>query len=160
MKKTESYIIFTVAGQLFSLSVEYVKGILEVPKIFNVPQAPEYIMGVVNVDGEVIPLIDAAIKLKMGNIAFNDYPTIIVLERVHNGAPQRLCLRIDEVLEVLEFDNMTLQPLPISKFEFDERLVDGMFKTENDFAMMINVNNFFRNNLDEVNLLVSNDQLN
>lgn len=160
MKKSESYIVFTVGNQSFSLSVQYVKGILEVPRVFSVPQAPEYIMGVVNVDGEVIPLIDAAIKLKMGRISANEYPTIIVLERIHQGKPQRLCLRIDEVLEVIEFNTLDLQPLPVAKFEFDERLVDGMFKTETNFVMQINVNNFFKINFEEISLVAETDAVN
>jgi purine-binding chemotaxis protein CheW len=154
MKKTESYIVFSVGTQSFCLSVRFVRSILELPKVFAVPQAPPYIAGVVNVDGEVIPLIDAGIKMKMESSDAKENPTIIVLERIHQGKSQRLSLLIDEVNEVLEFNELELQPLPTSKFEFDERLVDGMYKTSADFVMQINVENFFKHNLEEINTLV------
>jgi purine-binding chemotaxis protein CheW len=150
MKKTSPYVVFSVGKQSFCLCVSYVKSILELPKVFTVPQAPPYITGVVNVDGEVIPLINAGIKMKMDSIETKENSTIIVLERVHQSKSQRLCLLIDEVTEVLEFTEIDLQPLPTSKFEFDERLVDGMYKTAEDFVMQINVDNFFKHNLEEI----------
>jgi purine-binding chemotaxis protein CheW len=150
MKKIDSYIVFTVCGQSFCLSVRFVKSILELPKVFTVPQAPPYIAGVVNVDGEVIPLINAGIKMKMTSVHTTENPTIIVLERILGGKSQKLSLLIDEVQEVLDFNEYDLQPLPTSKFEFDERLVDGMYKTDSDFIMQINVDNFFKHNLEEI----------
>jgi chemotaxis signal transduction protein len=150
MKKTESYIVFNVGSQSFGLSVHYVKGILKLPKVFNVPQAPPYIVGVVNVDGDVLPLINTGIKLNIGNVKVMEHATIIVLDRLHQGKSQRLSLLIDEVSDVMEFSSTDLQPLPTSKFEFDERLVDGMYKTENDFVMQINVDNFFKFNLEDI----------
>jgi purine-binding chemotaxis protein CheW len=150
MKKTDSHIVFTVCGQSFCLSVRYVKSILELPRVFTVPQAPPYIVGVVNVDGEVIPLINAGIKMNMRGIETKENATIIVLERIHQAKSQKLSLLIDEVQEVLDFNEPDLQPLPTSKFEFDERLVDGMYKTPTDFIMQINVENFFKHNLEEI----------
>jgi purine-binding chemotaxis protein CheW len=150
MKKTESYIVFTVCNQSFCLSVRYVKSILELPKVFSVPQAPPYITGVVNVDGEVIPLIDAGIKMKMNGTITKENATIIVLERIHHAKSQKLSLLIDEVQEVVDLNESEIQPLPTSKFEFDERLVDGMYKTPSDFVMQINVENFFKHNLEEI----------
>jgi purine-binding chemotaxis protein CheW len=154
MKKIDSYIVFTVCGQSFCLSVRYVKSILELPRIFAVPQAPPYIAGVVNVDGDVIPLINAGIRMNMNGTETKENTTIIVLERIHQAKSQKLSLLIDEVQEVLDFNEFDLQPLPTSKFEFDERLVDGMYKTETDFIMQINVDNFFKHNLEEINSIV------
>jgi chemotaxis signal transduction protein len=62
-------------------------------------------------------------------------------------------LLIDDVQEVLDFNEPDLQPLPTSKFEFDERLVDGMYKTPTDFIMQINVENFFKHNLEEISII-------
>jgi purine-binding chemotaxis protein CheW len=150
MKKTDSYIVFNIGSQSFGLSVQYVKGILELPKVFLVPQAPAYVVGVVNVDGDVLPLINTGIKLNMSSVSITEHATIIVLDRIHMGKSQRLSLLIDGVSDVLEFTSTDLQPLPTSKFEFDERLVDGMYKTDDDFVMQINVDNFFKFNLDEI----------
>jgi len=150
MKKTESYIVFNVSRQAFCLSVRYVRSILELPKVFTVPQAPPYVIGVVNVDGDVIPLINAGIKMNMQGTEVKENSTIIVLERIHQAKSQKLSLLIDEVQEVLDFNEMDIQPLPTSKFEFDERLVDGMYKAENDFVMQINVENFFKHNLEDI----------
>jgi purine-binding chemotaxis protein CheW len=150
MKKIESYILFKCGTQLFAMTVDYIRNILELPRIFPVPQAPPYVQGVINVDGEVVPLINTGIKLGMESTMPGDQTAVIVLERTHEGKSQRLSLLVDEVVEVVDLNPFDLQPLPTSKFEFDERLVDGAFKISDDFAMQINTDNFFKHNLDEI----------
>lgn len=144
-------IVFSVRQQSFCLSVQHVRSILKMPRVFPVPQAPDYIMGVVNVDGNVIPLINATVKLKMGGYKTPENPTILVLEREVENKVQLLGLHVDDVQDVVECNDHELRPLPTSKFEFDERLVDGMFQTSDDFVMKVNVDNFFKHNLDDLN---------
>jgi purine-binding chemotaxis protein CheW len=145
------HLVFRVGQQLFCLSVQHVKSILKLPRIFTVPQAPPYIMGVVNVEGNVIPLINATVKLKLGEYVTPENPTMLVLEREHDGKPQLLGLHVEDVNDVMECAAHELRQLPTSKFEFDERLVDGMFAIGNDFVMKINIDNFFLHNLEELN---------
>ena len=149
MDKVSALTVFEVDGQLFGIPVDYVQSILQLPKIFKVPQAPEYIMGVVNVAGEVIPLLNAGQKLGMEPVEANPLSTILVVERHEEGSPQqRLALLIDEVKEVIEVKVLHKQSLPTSKYSFDERLVDGMFPHEEDFVMQIHVTNFFQDELE------------
>jgi purine-binding chemotaxis protein CheW len=152
-KSTESRdnIVFAVKNQLFCLSVRNVRTILKLPRVFPVPQAPEYIMGVVNVDGNVIPLINATIRLNMGEYTTQENPTMVVLEQQHDGKVQLLGLHVDEVTDVIECNDRDLRALPTSKYQFDDRLVDGMFQVADDFIMKINVANFYKHNLDELN---------
>jgi purine-binding chemotaxis protein CheW len=152
MTTKQSFITFSVSDQLFCLSVEHVQSIQKLPKVFVVPQAPQYIMGVVNVDGDVIPLINATVKLKMGEYHAPENAAILVLERLNHGKQQKLGLHVNEVADVIELNPLDIKPLPTSKYEFDERLVDGMFQTADDFIMKLNVENFFKHNLEELNL--------
>jgi purine-binding chemotaxis protein CheW len=145
------HLVFQVKQQSFCIEVLHVKSILKLPRVFPVPQAPPYIMGVVNVDGNVIPLINATLKLNMGSTTSPENATMLVLERQHEGKAQWLGLHIDDVKDVIECAAHELRPLPTSRYEFDERLVDGMFKTEDDFIMKINADNFFKHNLEELN---------
>ena len=145
------HIVFTVGLQSFCIGVQHVKSIVKLPRIFPVPQAPTYIMGVVNVDGNVIPVINATVKLKMGDYTSPEQPTMLVLERLVEGKLQLLGLHVDDVKDVIECSDHELRPLPTSRYEFDERLVDGTFRMQDDFIMKINIENFFRHNLDELN---------
>jgi len=147
----QHHIAFTVKEQSFCIAVRSVKSIVKLPRVFPVPQAPEYIMGVVNVEGEVIPLINATLKLNMGEYVRPEHPTIVVLERKTEGKNQLLALHVDEVKDVFECSDHDLRALPTSKYQFDERLVDGTFHIVDDFVMKINVENFFKHNLDDLN---------
>jgi purine-binding chemotaxis protein CheW len=146
------YIVFSVKDQSFCLPVQNVRSILKVPRTFPVPQAPAYIMGVVNVDGNVIPLINATLKLNMGDHVIPENPTMLVLElQAEDGKMQLLGLHVDDVKDVIECNDHELRPLPTSRYEFDERLADGVFHTHDDFIMKLNVTNFFKHNLDDLN---------
>ncbi len=152
MKNTESHLIFRIKDQQFSVNVDYVSSIIQLPKLFKVPQAPEYISGVINVEGDVIPVVDSGIKIKMDPIELNELSQVVILQRdIQEGKKiNRLGFLVDEVDDVTDFDPLKIKPLPTSKYHFDERMVDGMHKLDKDFTMQINVENLFREEIDEL----------
>lgn len=150
-------IVFRVSQQSFCIPVQHVKIIQQIPRIFPVPQAPNYVMGVVNVEGSVIPLIHASTKLNLENAGTGEHPTMIVLEQRSDDKLQQLGIHVDEVMDVIECADSALRALPTSRYQFDERLVDGMFQTGDDFVMKINVQNFFKHNLEELNPALTNN---
>jgi len=152
MKNTESHLVFRIKDQYFSVNVNHVDSIIQIPKLFKVPQAPEYIMGVINVEGEVIPVVDSGIKIKMEFIERNELSQVVILQRNIQELKKvnRLGFLVDEVFDVTDFDPLKIQPLPTAKYHFDERMVDGMHKMDKDFVMQINVENLFKEEIDEL----------
>lgn len=152
MNNIENHLIFRVKDQLFSVHVDNVNSIIQIPKLFKVPQAPEYIIGVINVEGDVIPIIDAGIKIKMQSIEIGELSQVVILERAHHDKKKvhKLGFLVDDVKDVTEFDNTLIKPLPTTKYHFDERMVDGMHKNDKEFVMQINVENLFKDEIDEL----------
>lgn len=152
MENTEHHLVFGIKDQKFSVNVKQINSIIQLPKLFKVPQAPDYISGVINVEGDVIPVIDSGIKVKMDAIVLNDHSQVVILQREqeHENRVNKLGFLVDEVNDVVDFDPLKLQPLPTSKYHFDERMVDGMNKLGNDFIMQINVENLFKDEIDEL----------
>ena len=150
MKNTESHLVFRIKDQLFSVNVDHVSSIIQLPKLFKVPQAPDYISGVINVEGDVIPVVDSGIKIKMDPIQLSELSQVVILQRnIQEGNKMnRMGFLVDEVDDVSDFDPLKIKPLPTSKFHFDERMVDGMHKIGEDFAMQINVENLFTEDID------------
>lgn len=152
METLEKQLVFKVKDQLFTIAVPNVNTIIQIPRVFTVPQAPEFILGVINVEGDVIPLIDSSMKLGMGKSELEAQSLVIILQRKVSASEKvyRLAFVVQEVCDVVELDPRKVQALPMSKFEFDQRLVDGMHKINEEFCMQVNIENFFRGDIDEL----------
>lgn len=151
MKGIEQHLLFKVIDQIFSVNVVHVKAIIKMPKVYGVPQAPEFILGVINVEGDVIPLIDSGMKFNGQSIQTHDKSQLIILKNTNvNDNVSELAFLVDEVLDVVTMDPMDIQKLPTSQYQFEERFVDGMHSVQGEFCMQINVSNLFVNELNEI----------
>ncbi|MEJ1239219.1 chemotaxis protein CheW [Chryseolinea sp. T2] len=152
MLTTENHLIFRIKDQLFTLNVSHVRTIIQMPRLFAVPQAPDYILGIINLEGDVIPVVDAAKKIKMGTVELVHQSQVIIMQRSleFSDKQHQLGFLVDEVCDVSELDPRKIQALPVSKFEFDHRLVDGMHKIGEEFCMQINVGNFFKGETEQL----------
>ncbi|MGF1635612.1 MAG: chemotaxis protein CheW [Cyclobacteriaceae bacterium] len=152
METSEKHLIFRVKKQLFTIEVKHVKTIIQISRVFKVPQAPDFIIGVINLDGDVIPIVDAGIKLNMGKLEVTPITQIIILqnEKSDDKKMQLLGFLIDEVSDVSDIDPRKIQALPTSKYDFDERLVDGMHKVSDEFCMQVNVHNIFKGEIEDL----------
>jgi purine-binding chemotaxis protein CheW len=150
MENTEKHLVFRIKEQLFTIHVQHVSTIIQLPRLFKVPQSPDFIQGVINVDGDVIPVIDTAKKMTMGQITTGGQSQVIIMQHrlTANDKFHLLGFLVDEVCEVTDVDPRKIQALPTSKYEFDERLVDGMHKIEKEFCMQVNIVNFFKGDIE------------
>lgn len=159
MDNIEKHLVFKVHDQLFTINVLNVNTIIQMPRVFKVPQAPEYILGVVNVEGDVIPVIDTGVKLDMGVLEFDELSQIIIMQRRTESKEKfhRLGFLVTEVTDVVDVDPLKMQYLPTSRYHFDERLVDGMHQIGEQFCMQVNVEHFYVDDINE--LLTQNSEL-
>jgi len=152
METIEKHLVFRIKDQLFTIHVSFVNTIIKLPRLFKVPQAPEFILGVINLEGDAIPVIDTGIKLNMGALEIFDQSQVIIMQRKVESSDkfQLLGFLVEDVCDVTDIDTRKTQALPNSKYSFDERLVDGMHKINEEFCMQINTNNFFKGEIEEL----------
>ena len=99
-----SYLTFQLAGEFFALNVSRVINILEMCKITEVPKMPDYVKGVINLRGEVLPVIDTRLKFGMSEIEITKSTCILVLDVVVNNDSIKIGSLVDTVSEVIEID--------------------------------------------------------
>jgi purine-binding chemotaxis protein CheW len=151
MKEIEQHLLFKVIDQVFSVNVANVKSIIKLPKVYGVPQAPDFILGVINVEGDVIPLIDSGIKFNGEPIKTHDKSQLIILKNLEeNESVSELAFLVNDVSDVVSLDPLKMQKLPTSQYKFEERFVEGMHSVNGEFCMQINVSNLFVNELSEI----------
>lgn len=147
----KSYLTFRLGDELFAANVGKVLEILEIPRITKVPRSPTYLRGVINLRGNVLPVIDARTKFGLPVVADTENSCIIVLHIEIDGAPITVGTVVDGVQEVIEIDEKDVQPAPSIGSKYKTEFIDGMVKTNDQFIMMLNLDKVFSS--DEVSIL-------
>lgn len=141
--QAESYLTFQLNKELYALHVSQVLNILELMRITEVPQAPPYIKGVINLRGEVLPVIDTRIKLGMSPIEMTKNTCILTLELQVDNQQLKAGALVDSVLDVIEVKPAEIQPPPSIGSRFKTEFIEGMIQKDDAFIMQIDMNKIF-----------------
>ncbi len=139
-----SYLSFKLGDEVFAANVSKVLNILEMTKITKVPKAPEYMKGVINLRGTVLPLVDTRIKFGLTPTEFTPNTCILVLDiRLEEDTIQVGGL-VDAVQEVLEIEPHQILPPPNIGSKYRSEFISGMYKAgEDQFIMILDMDKVF-----------------
>ena len=149
--KLNSYLSFKLGDEIFAANVGKVLNILELTKITKVPKAPDYMKGVINLRGSVLPLVDTRIKFGMEPTEFTTNTCILVLDIDFDGESVHVGALVDAVQEVLEINNNEVEPPPSIGSKYKSEFIEGVAKSDEDFIMLLDMDLIFTN--DELRVL-------
>jgi len=139
-----SYLSFKLGDETFAANVSKVLNILEMTKITKVPKAPEYMKGVINLRGTVLPLIDTRIKFGLTATEFTANTCILVLDITIENDSLHIGALVDGVSEVLEIEPQQIMPPPNIGSKFHSQFIMGMYKaSEEQFIMILDMDKVF-----------------
>lgn len=141
-----SFLTFRLGDELFAANVSKVIEILEVPKITKVPRSPEFMRGVVNLRGNVLSVIDSRTKFGLPPTEDTINTCIIVMIVNVEGQDMTLGVIVDAVQEVMEIEEANIQSLPEIGSKYRTEFIDGMVKRNDQFIMILNMNQLFSSN--------------
>jgi len=95
------YLSFNIGNELYAINVLKVLEVLQKQEITPVPNAPEYIMGIINFRGEVVPVFNTRVKFNLKSLNETDAFAIAVLDLEKNGEPFRIGATVDWVKDVI-----------------------------------------------------------
>lgn len=104
----DKYVTFKSGNEYFGLKIEYVNEIIVFQEITQIPESEDYIKGLINLRGKIIPVIDVRIRFKQEPIEYNDRTCIIVIN-VKDTVVGLIVEKIAEVVEITE-DNILDSP--------------------------------------------------
>ena len=146
-----SFLTFRLGNELFAANVVKVHEILEIPRITKVPGSPEFMRGVINLRGSVLPAVDSRIKFNMPPQEDTVDSVIIVMSLEYMDQPLVMGAIVDAVQEVIEINQDDIKPAPKMGSKYKSEFIEGMVKHENQFIMLLNLDLVF--SLDEVSIL-------
>ena len=134
----DKYLIFSIDKQYYGIDIKYVIEIIGIQPITEVPELPDYIRGVINLRGKIIPVMDVRLKFKKKEKEYDDRTCIIVVEI---GS---ICigLIIDTVVEVanIEENNISEPPKTSSNRDSGNKYIKGIGKAQNGVILLIDCN--------------------
>jgi purine-binding chemotaxis protein CheW len=106
------FVTMGLDGEVFGVPVALVREILDYRQITKLPQAPSYVLGMIDVRGEAVPIIDLRAKLGLPSLAATQASRLIVANIPLDGRETALGLLVDCVFEVTELDRNDIDPPP------------------------------------------------
>ncbi len=111
--------------------------IIKVPPIIKLPKVPEYILGVINLRGSIIPILDLK-KRSMDEFTQMGYDTRILIAQVNE---QKIGFLVDEVNEIIEFNNQVITRSVDILGTIDDQFLDGIAEIDNQLVLLLNIEN-------------------
>ncbi|MEF9983826.1 MAG: chemotaxis protein CheW [Oscillospiraceae bacterium] len=145
----DKYLTFLTDNQLFGVSIAQIMQIVGMQEITPIPEFPKYMKGIINLRGNIIPVMDMRLRLNREEISYNERTCIIVA----NIEEKFVGLIVDEVDEVrnISQENISLPPKVKSN---ENNFVSGVAKLENKIALILDLLKIL--NFDEINDIVTN----
>ncbi len=144
--KINTFLSFKLGEEEFAAHVGKVLNILEMTKITEVPKAPEYMKGVINLRGTVLPVIDTRIKFGMPKTEYTTNTCIIVLDIEMDGDSIHVGALVDSVQAVLELNNSQIMPAPSIGSKYKSEFIEGVANIDDKFIMILNMDAVFSSN--------------
>lgn len=138
-----AYLVFKLGDEEFAAHAAKVLHILEMVKITEVPQAPVFMKGVINLRGAVLPVIDTRLRFGMSSIEVTPSTCIVVVESLQDGHRVELGAMVDSVQAVIDVDRGQILSPPKMAQTQQSRFIDGMLQQEEKFIMVINTDKLF-----------------
>lgn len=144
--KVNSYLTFKIGDEEFGAHVSKVLNILELQKITKIPKAPDYLKGVINLRGMVLPVIDTRVKFNMTPTEFTDDTCITVMDLKVNDEVIHVGALVDSVVAVLEIDEDQIKPPPSIGNNYSSEFITGIVETGDNFIMILDLVKLFTSN--------------
>jgi len=137
--KTGKYLTFSLESEEYGIGILKVKEIIGMLPITSVPRTPEFVKGVINLRGKVIPVIDLRSKFNMKSTPYNDRTCIIVVEIDAAESTVQIGIVVDTVSEVLNIKEDEIEETPAFGTKLDTRYILGMAKQDGGVKILLNI---------------------
>jgi purine-binding chemotaxis protein CheW len=141
--ETTQYLTFKLGDEIFALDVAKVREILDFTTVTKVPRTPDFMRGVINLRGSVVPVVDMRLKFGMSVTEKTVNTCIVVVEVGLEGETVILGALADSVQEVIDLEPDQIEPAPKIGTKLRTDFIRGMGKSESRFIMILDIDKVF-----------------
>ena len=133
------YLTFLLSDEVFAMDIRTVREIIQYGSMTTVPLMPEFVRGVINLRGAVVPVIDLSLRFGRGATEARKRTCIVIMEVKHEEAVQQIGIVVDAVQEVIALPLSEIEPPPNFGTRIRADFVSGMGKVDGKFILLLNV---------------------
>ncbi len=139
MSEIKQYVGFILGNEKYAISITDVEEIIRLTEITPVPKAPDFIEGIINLRGRVIPVADLKKRINLGEANYDDKTRIVVVML----REKRMGLIIDSVEEIIRIESDQIEQAPALTMSMDASYVEGVAKTDKAMIIILNIHKIF-----------------
>ena len=151
MTQTTQYLTFKLGDEVFALDISKVREVLDFTTVTKVPRMPEFMRGVINLRGSVVPVVDLRLKFGMSRTENGVNTCVIITEVTVDGDTTVLGALADSVQEVLDLEPASIAPAPKIGTKLRTEFIKGMGKRDERFIIILDADRVF--SADELSLV-------
>lgn len=133
---TKQYIVVNIGNEQYGININYVDNIVRMQKITRVPKAQEFFTGVINLRGEIIPVMSLRKKFELEDDQFTNDSRIIIVKMEQQGMVGMI---VDSVKEVVTLDEADVEKANVGMTEVDKAYVSAVGKIGKNLISLLNL---------------------
>lgn len=142
-EEQSQYLTFQIGREMFAVGILHIREIIEYGNLTTVPMMPEFVRGVINLRGSVVPVIDLSARFGRDESTISRRSCIVILEVDNSTAEdehlQEIGIIVDAVSEVLEIPPGEIEPPPRFGARIRADFIAGMGKVQGQFVILLNI---------------------
>lgn len=142
-RDTSQYLSFKLDEEVFALDISKVREVLEYTEITRIPRMPDFMCGVINLRGGVVPVVDMRVKFGMAEAEKTINTCIIITEVEMDGTETIIGAMADSVSEVFDLDTSKVEPPPSIGSQVKADFLKGMGKHDDQFLLLLDIDRVF-----------------
>ena len=135
----QQYLTFTLTGEPYAINIQRIKEIIQYGELTEVPRMPDFIRGVINLRGAVVPVIDLSSRFGKPPTVVGRRNCIIIIEVEVGSETQSIGVMVDAVNAVLEIPASEIEPAPKFGSNIHTEFIAGMGKIDGKFVIILNI---------------------
>jgi len=143
--KGGKYLTFTLVGEEYGIDILKIKELIGIMPVTTVPQTPDFVRGVINLRGKVIPVVDLRLKFGLESADYTDRTCIIVVEVTKTDSIILVGMVVDSVSEVLNIDGENIEGMPTIGDSVNIKYISGMAKIKDGVKILIDIDKVLSN---------------
>ena len=151
MTETTQYLTYKLDEEVFALDISKVREVLDFTTVTKVPRTPDFMRGVINLRGSVVPVVDLRLKFGMSATEKTVNTCVIIVEVTVDGETTILGALADSVQEVIDLGQGQIEPAPRIGTKLNTDFIKGMGKQDERFIIILDIDKVF--SVDELSVV-------
>ena len=134
--ETKQYIVVQIGNEKYGIDINFIDNIVRMSKITRVPKVQSYFKGVMNLRGEIVPVMSIRKKMGLPEDVITDASRIIIIKLEEKGS---IGIIVDEVREVVELDDSSVEKVAYDSKEDKQVFVNAVGKVGDDLISLLDL---------------------